>query len=137
MRGDEIIQNKIDDKQNIYKPIIIVTVILLCIIGCFIWLGIKNPVVFSNIRDLTITLIAFLFFIIGVTLAILFFYFASKIEDARVEIDQALSKADGKVEDLGDKITEILKKILDPVFASKSNKAGILNVFKIFKTKEK
>lgn len=138
MRDNEKVRNVSDDKQNVYKPVIIVTLILAIVIGCFIWFGIKNPNVFSNIRDLTITLIAFLFFIIGTVLAVLFFYLSSRIEDARTAIDQAMDKADGKVEELGGKISEILIKILEPVLDTKSRKAGILDIFKSMKeNKEK
>ena len=138
MRDNEKVRNVSDDKQNVYKPVIIVTLILAIVIGCFIWFGIKNPNVFSNIRDLTITLIAFLFFIIGTVLAVLFFNLSSRIEDARTAIDQAMDKADGKVEELGGKISEILIKILEPVLDTKSRKAGILDIFKSMKeNKEK
>ena len=138
MRDNEKVRNVSDDKQNVYKPVIIVTLILAIVIGCFIWFGIKNPNIFSNIRDLTITLIAFLFFIIGTVLAVLFFYLSSRIEDARTAIDQAMDKADGKVEELGGKISEILIKILEPVLDTKSRKAGILDIFKSMKeNKEK
>ncbi len=138
MRDNEKIRNISDDKQNIYKPVIIVTIILAVVIGCFIWFGIKNPNVFSNVRDLTITLIAFLFFVISTALAVLFFYLSSRISDAKAAIDQAMTKADGKVEELGDKITEILKQILEPVFDTKSKKAGVLNIFRAMKeNKEK
>ena len=138
MRDNEKIRNISDDKQNIYKPVIIVTLILSVVIGCFIWFGIKNPNVFSNVRDFTITLIAFLFFVISTALAVLFFYLSSRISDAKAAIDQAMTKADGKVEELGDKITEILKQILEPVFDTKSKKAGVLNIFRTMKeNKEK
>ena len=138
MRDNEKIRNISDDKQNIYKPVVIVTLILAVVIGCFIWFGIKNPNVFSNVRDLTITLIAFLFFVISTALAVLFFYLSSRISDAKAAIDQAMTKADGKVEELGDKITEILKQILEPVFDTKSKKAGVLNIFRAMKeNKEK
>ena len=138
MRDNEKIRNISDDKQNIYKPVVIVTLILAVVIGCFIWFGIKNPNVFSNVRDLTITLITFLFFVISTALAVLFFYLSSRISDAKAAIDQAMTKADGKVEELGDKITEILKQILEPVFDTKSKKAGVLNIFRAMKeNKEK
>ena len=137
MREDEKIRNLSDDKQNIYKPIIIAAIILALLIGCYIWFGIKNPNVFSNIRDLTITVFAFLFFIVSTVLAVLFFYLSGRIEDAKKEIDKAMNKADGKVEELGDKITEILIKILEPVFDTTSKKAGILNIISMLKIKEK
>lgn len=137
MREDEKIRNITDDRQNVYKPIIIVTVILAVLIGCFIWFGIKNPNVFSNVRDFTITMLAFVFFIISTVLAVLFFYLSSRIEDAKKEIDQAMDKADGKVEELGDKVSEILVKILEPVFDTTSKKAGILNIISMLKVKEK
>lgn len=138
MRDNEKIRNISDDKQNIYKPVIIVTLILAVVIGCFIWFGIKNPNVFSNVRDFTITLIAFLFFVIGTALAVLFFYLTSRINNAKTAIDQAMTKADGKVEELGEKITEILIQILEPVFNTKSKQAGVLNIFRAIKeNKEK
>lgn len=137
MRENEKIRNEIEDKQNVIKPVIIVTVILAVIIGCYIWLGIKEPKVFSNIRDLTITMITVMFFIISTVLAVLFFYLSAKIEDARTAIDQAMTTADGKVEELGDKITEILKQILEPIYESQSAIAGVMNVLKILKSKGK
>ena len=137
MREDDKVRNLSDDRQNIYKPIIIVTVILAVLIGCFIWFGIKNPKVFSNIRDLTITLFAFLFFVISTLLAVLFFYLSGRIGNAKKEIDQAMNTADGKVEELGNKISEILIKILEPVFDTTSKKAGILNIISMLKVKEK
>lgn len=137
MREDEKIRNLSDDRQNVYKPIIIVTVVLAILIGCFIWFGVKNPNVFSNVRDLTITLFAFVFFVINTVLAVLFFYLSGRLEYSKKEIDQAMNKADGKVEELGDKISEILVKILEPVFDTTSKKAGILNIISMLKVKEK
>ena len=137
MREDEKIRNLSDDRQNVYKPIIIVTVVLAILIGCFILFGVKNPNVFSNVRDLTITLFAFVFFVINTVLAVLFFYLSGRLEYSKKEIDQAMNKADGKVEELGEKISEILVKILEPVFDTTSKKAGILNIISMLKVKEK
>ena len=137
MREDEKIHNITDDRKNIYKPVIVVTVILAVLISSFIWFGIKYPKVFSNMRDLTISLFAFVFFVISTVLGILFFYLSARIEDAKKEIDQAMNKADGKVEELGDKVSEILIKILEPVFDTTSKKAGILNIISMLKVKEK
>lgn len=129
MRDDEKIRNEDDNKKNIYRPIIIVTIILLVIIGVFIWFGLKNPVIFRNIRDMIITLGAVILFIIGAAVAVLCFFLSSRINDAMVQLDEALSDADGKIEELGDKVTEILMKILMPVFNMKSNEAGIMRIF--------
>ena len=138
MREKEKLLNQNDDKQNISVPVFWSVAAVCILIGLLIWFGIKNPNVFSNVRDLTITLIAFLFFVISTALAVLFFYLSSRISDAKAAIDQAMTKADGKVEELGDKITEILKQILEPVFDTKSKKAGILNIFRTMKeNKEK
>ena len=129
MRDSEKIKNEADDNKNILKPIIIVTVILLLIAGAFIWFGIKNPAVFSNVRDLTITLCALLMFILGIVITVLCIILTSRIKSAMIQIDDALSNADGKIEELGYKVTEILKKILIPIFNLKTNEAGIVNTF--------
>ena len=136
MRDNEKIKNQTDDKSNIYKPILIVTVVLVVIIGCYIWLGVKKPVIFGNIRDLTITLIFFVLFVINTVLAVLFFIFAARIENAKEKIDEVMTNADGKVEEAGDQITIILKKILEPVFESSANNAGILKVLSTLMKKE-
>lgn len=136
MRDTEKIKNTAEDKTKVYKPVIIVTVILVIIIGLYIWLGIKYPVVFGNIRDLTITLIAVLFFIISAAIAVLCFYLSARIENAKLKIDEAVSTADGKVEETGEQISDILKKILEPVIESETHKAGILRVLSALKKKE-
>ena len=129
MRDSEKIKNEADDNKNILKPIIIVTVILLLITGAFIWFGIKNPAVFSNVRDLTITLCALLMFILGIVITVLCIILTSRIKIAMIQIDDVFSNADGKIEELGDKVTEILKKILIPIFNLKTNEAGLMNTF--------
>ena len=104
MRESEKIKNMQDDKKHIDRPVIWVTAILIVIIGIMIWFGVRNPVVFSAIRDFLITFLALLFFILGVALSVLCFLLISKINIAKIKIDEAVTFADGKVVVLGEKI---------------------------------
>ncbi|MBQ4513584.1 MAG: hypothetical protein II969_11375 [Anaerolineaceae bacterium] len=129
MRESEKIKNMQDDKKHIDRPVIWVTAILIVIIGIMIWFGVRNPVVFSAIRDFLITFLALLFFILGVALSVLCFLLISKINIAKIKIDEAVTFADGKVVVLGEKIEEILKQILEPVIKAQSETAGFLHIF--------
>lgn len=134
MRDSEKIKNVQDDKKNIERPVICVTIVLIVLIGVIIWFGIRNPVVFSAIRDFLITFTALFFFILGVVLSVLCFYLTSRINDAKIKIDEAVTAADGKVVELGEKIEEILRKILEPVIQAQSESAGFLHIFSRRKT---
>ncbi len=136
MRGNEKIKNTQDDRINVERPVILITAALIAIVGIFVWLGIRNPVIFSTVRDFLITFSALLFFIISTALAVLCFFLASRINDAKVKLDEVLTTADGKVEELGGKVEEILKKILEPVIKAESRSAGILHIFSKRKTEK-
>lgn len=129
MRDNEKIKNVQDDKKNIERPVICAAIILVVIIGVMIWLGIRNPDVFSTVRDFLITFTALFFFILGLALSILCFLLSSKIDDAKIKIDEAVIAADGKVVELGEKVEDILKKILEPVIQAESETAGFLHIF--------
>lgn len=129
MRENEKIKNVQDDKKNIERPVIYVTIILIAIIGVMIWLGIRNPVIFSTVRDFLITFTVLFFFVLGAAISVLCFFLSSRINDAKIKIDDAVTTADGKVVELGEKIEDILKKILEPVIQAESETAGFLHIF--------
>ncbi len=136
MRDNEEILNKKDDKRNIYTPIIWAAAAVLILLGLLIWFGIKQPVLFNNLRDLVLTIILFLLFIIGGATAVIFFILAARINSARTGLDEIISKADGKVEELADKTVIVLQKILEPFIKAETDKAGILSIFSKKKTEE-
>ena len=129
MRENEKILNQEDDKKNIDVPVRCAVIGVCLLIGLLIWFGVKDPELFGKIRDFCITLIVFLLFLINTAAAILFFFLSSRIGSARTALDQALTNADGKVEELADKTIIILKKILEPFIKVKAEKAGILTIF--------
>ncbi len=129
MKDEELIKNKADDKKNIYRPVCISVAVFIAIIAILIWVGVSKQYLYNNIRDFIITANVFLLFIINAAIAVLCFFLASRIDDAKVEINRVLSEADGKVEELADKIIDILKKILEPFIAMRSRSAGIVNIF--------
>ncbi len=136
MREKEKKLNIQDDEENISTPIFWAAVIVVILVGIMIWFGIKNPVIFGNLRDLLITLVSAVLLIIGIALAILCFFLASRLDGARKQVDESLSKADGKVEELAVKIEEILRKILDPFIQAKSKTTGFMQLFRKKKTEE-
>lgn len=129
MRENEKVLNSVDDKKNIERPIILIVCILVLLVGCLVWFGISQPALFGKIRDLLITLFAFVFFLLGTAAAVLCFFLSSNINNAKVKIDEALSNADGKIEELADKITEILYKIADPVINAKAKESSFFQIF--------
>ncbi|MBQ6342797.1 MAG: hypothetical protein IJI41_06720 [Anaerolineaceae bacterium] len=123
-------QTKIEEeKKFIQLPIVIICLVLVVIIGIFIFFGVKNTDIFKDIRDLTITLITFIMFIINLLFIILCFMLTSKIDVAKLEIRKLLEKADVEMDVIADKITKILRSILDPVIKAESKKAGLLSLF--------
>ena len=134
MRDNEKIKNSQDDRINVERPVILITCGLIAIIGIMVCLGIRNPVIFSTVRDFLITFAALFIFIISAALAILCFFLSSRINNAKIKLDELLTSADGKVEELGEKIEEILKKIIEPVIKTESKTAGILHIFSKRKT---
>lgn len=129
MREQEKISNSIEDKKNINRPVIIIVSILVILIMSLIWFGIKDRTVFSCVRDFLIVLTLFIFFLVNVVLAFLAFLIAYRVDNSKRMIDELSTKADNTIEDLADKITKILQKILAPVIEMKSKEAGLLRIF--------
>ena len=129
MRETEINKNKEEETKQIRYPVWIAFFAVFILTAVMIWFGVKDPVLFAKLRDLLISLTAVFLFVIGAALAVLFFIFAGKVRESRNAIDNAMSQADGKVEELADKITEIMKTILKPFIQVQSNKAGISGLF--------
>ena len=127
MRENDKIKNREDERQ-IELPVWIAVSGIILIVAALAWFGTKQPMIINNVRDFIITFIAVLFFLIGTVLAILFFILASKLGDAREKIDDILTKADGKTEELADKITDVFRSILQPFIEVKSGRSGILQV---------
>ena len=134
MREYEKNLNIQDDRKNISTPVWAAAALVVVLVGVMIWFGIRNPVIFGNIRDLLITMAAVVLFIISTALAILCFFLACKLSGSRKQVDESLASADGKVEELAVKIEEILRKILNPFIEAESKKAGILHIFHRKKT---
>ncbi len=136
MRESERKLNVQDDEEHISTPVFWTVFFVIALIGIMIWFGIKNPVIFGNIRDLLITIVSIFLFLIGTALAIICFLLASRLVGARKQVDESLSRADGKVEDIAVKIEEILRKILDPFIKGKSKTAAVLHILRKKKTEE-
>ena len=118
-----------EEKKFIRLPIIITCLTLVVIIGLFVYFGVKRTDIFQSIRDLAITLVTLMLFIINLVLIILCFIITSKIDYAKIEIKMLLEKVDVEIDDLADKITKILRSILDPIIEAESKKAGLLRIF--------
>ena len=128
--------NLADDKKSIQTPVGLAAAVFI-LLGCFLaWLAVKKPEALSGLRDLLITLFVFLLFVIGIVLTVLMFLLSSRIDGAKVKIDEVISSADGKTEELADKITEILKSILNPFIEAKSRNSGIKHLFSKKNTEE-
>ena len=136
MRDNEKIKNEADNRRNIELPILIAVIVIAVMVFCLVWFDKKNPIIINNIRDFVITLTVFLMFVIGAALAFLCFFLADRVGKARDQLDPVLANADGKIEELADKIAAILKNILNPVVEAKSRTAGFLGIFSGKKTKE-
>ena len=136
MRENEKKLNLADDKKNIRTPVCLAAAVFV-LLGCFLaWLAVKKPEALSGLRDLLITLFVFLLFVIGIVLTVLMIFLSSRIDGAKVRIDEAVSSADGKTEELADKITEILKSILDPFIEAKARNSGFKHLFSKKNTEE-
>ncbi len=136
MRENDKNLNAQDDQKHIVTPVIWAAVSVAVLIGILIWFGVKDPVIFGDIRDLLITSVSIVLFLIGTVLAALCFILASRLKDARKQVDESLSKADGKVEELAVKIEEILRNILNPFIQAKAKTAGIMHLLHRKKTEE-
>ena len=136
MRENEKKLNLADDKKSIQTPVGLAAAVFI-LLGCFLaWLAVKKPEALSGLRDLLITLFVFLLFVIGIVLTVLMCLLSSRIDGAKVKIDEVISSADGKTEELADKITEILKSILNPFIEAKSRNSGIKHLFSKKNTEE-
>ena len=122
MRENEKKLNVQDDENNISTPVFWVTALVVILVGVMIWFGIKNPDIFSDLRNLLITLVSITLFILGAAAAVLCFFLASRLKDARKQVDEGLSTADGKVEEIAVLIEDLLRKILEPFISAKSKK---------------
>ncbi|MBQ6510239.1 MAG: hypothetical protein IJI07_12265 [Flexilinea sp.] len=129
MRENEKKMNMADDQKNIHTPVWIAAAVFVLLAGFLAWLAVRKPEAVSGVRDLLITLFVFLLFVIGIVLTVLMIILSSRIDGAKVKIDEVLSKADGKTEELADKITEILRSILNPFIEAKSRNSGVKHLF--------
>ena len=136
MRENEKKLNLADDQKNIQTPVWLAAAAFVLLAGFLAWLAVKKPGAVSGIRDLLITLFVFLLFVIGIVLTVLMIFLSSRIDGAKVKIDEVLSTADGKTEELADKITEILRSILNPFIEAKSRGSGFKQLFSKKNTEE-
>ena len=127
MENKEIFRD--EKNRSVFLPLILSILIVAVLVGCFIWLGIRKPDVFASVRDFILTMFLLSFFLLGAVISVLCFLIASKIDTAILKIRELLNTADGKVEELAEKIVEILRKILDPVVAAKSKTSGFFQLF--------
>lgn len=130
MNTEKEIRQAKENEKYVDRPVAFVVAGLILIIGCLVYFGIKNRAVLLCVRDLVITICVFLLFIISTALAVLCFYLSHKIDDSKPAIRDAMKMADGKIDVLADKITEIFRMILNPFLEMKSRSAGVLRVFK-------
>ena len=137
MREEQQIRNENEDKQTIHKPVILVTVLLVILIGIMIWFGLKEPKIFSNIRDFIITFTVFIMFLIWILVAVLCIFLTSRLKDGKVKLDQVLSNADSTIVDIGEKVEGILVDILNPIMDTMSKSAGIMHILSILNSKGK
>ena len=128
MRENEKKLNVQDDENNISTPVFWVTALVVILVGVMIWFGIKNPDIFSDLRNLLITLVSITLFILGAAAAVLCFFLASRLKDARKQVDEGLSTADGKVEEIAVLIEDLLRKILEPFISAKAKTAGVMHL---------
>ena len=126
---DEVRQSE-ENEKYVDRPIVIVVAVLILIIGCLVYFGIKDKAVLICVRDLIITLFAFFLFLLGTAAAVLCFFLTGRIGSARDAISNVLKNADVKIEELAEQITDILKKILEPFVKMESKSAGLLGIFK-------
>lgn len=129
MRENEQIRNMKEDKESIHRPVILVTVLLVILIGVMIWFGWKEPKIFSNVRDFIITFTVFIMFLIWLLAAVLCIFLTSRLKDGRVKLDEVLSKADGSIEEIGAKIEIILMDILNPIIDAMAKSRGFMSLF--------
>ena len=136
MRENEKKLNMADDRKNIQTPVLLAAAVFVLFAAFLAWLAVKNPGALSGVRDLLITLFVFLLFAIGIVLTVLMIILSSRIDGAKEKIDEAVSAADGKTEELADKITEILRSILNPFIEAKARNSGFKKLFSKKNTEE-
>ena len=137
MRENEQRLNKRDERKQIALPVLLSVLVLAVFAGILVWLAVREPNSLSGIRDLLITLIVFLSFVIGIALTVLFIWLSSRLSGAREAIDKVLSQADGKTEEIAEKITEILRSILNPFIEIGAGSAGVRGLFTGKNTEDK
>lgn len=137
MRENEKKLNREYDKKHIDTPVLVSVGILVVFIGILIWLAICHPEALYGIRDLLITLSVLLLFIIGAALTVLFFWLSSRLGGAKDAIDRIASQADGKTEELAEKITDVFRSILEPFIEAGARSAGIRGLFTKNNTEDK
>ena len=136
MRESEKNRNLADDRKNITKPVFLAAAAFTLLTAVIIFLSVKAPLVVIGLRDLLVSLLILLMFIIGAGIIVLCFFLSSRIESAKQQIDNAVSNADGKIEELAEKITKILQQILNPLIEMQSRKAGVVSFFSRKNNKE-
>lgn len=129
MRENEQIRNMKEDKQTIHRPVILVTVLIVILIGVMIWFGWKEPKIFSNVRDFIITFTVFIMFLIWLLAAVLCIFLTSRLKNGRVKLDEVISKADGSIEEIGAKVENILMDILNPIIDAMAKSRGFMSLF--------
>lgn len=134
MRNNEKIMNEAEDRRSINKPVIISAAAVVLLIACLVWFGIKNPNVFSGIRDMILTVSVLVLFLINTVIAVLCFLLTSKLGEARKTIDKYLTTADGKIEELAEKVTEVFRAILNPFIEIQAGSSSIKSLFTKWKT---
>ncbi len=130
MREEFVEQSKKDDDENIKKHISWAWVTFIVLITAVIVGAVVYGLPVGNIRDLLLTLFITIMFVINIVLIWLYIKTTEKIETAKVEIIKAAQTADGQTEELTNRITEIMKRILSPIVDLKSFGAGIKNIFR-------
>ena len=128
MRANDEKLNSEEDRKQVIRPVIAAVLVFTLLSACFVWLAVKQPNALISLRDLLVTLVIFILFVLGIILTIVFIILAGRVGGARTQIDQVLSTADGKIEELADKVTDLLRAILNPFLEMKSRSAGLLHI---------
>ncbi len=130
MREEFVEQSKKDDNKNINSRIAWAWVLFVVLAAAVIVGAVVYGLPVGNIRDLLLTLLIVILFAVNVVLIWLYVTTTEKIKTAKTEIIKAAETADGKTEELTDRIAEIMKRVLSPVVDLKSFGAGIKNIFR-------
>ncbi len=130
MREEFVEQSKKDDNKNIKSRITWAWVLFVVLAAAVIVGAVVYGLPVGNIRDLLLTLLIVILFAVNVVLIWLYVTTTEKIKTAKIEIIKAAEMADGKTEELTDRIAEIMKRVLSPVVDLKAFGAGIKNIFR-------